>query len=250
MTTLYTCQPGLGLVVSEEVEYALQHGSPVVALETAILTHGMPHPTNIETCLLVERRVRESGAIPATIGSMWLYVCFLLFNLTLCAVLRGKVHVGLSKEQLVELAEAKPSVKVSRRDIAVACASKTYGGTTIAGTMVLAHLAGIRVFATGGLGGVHRGGEICEYCTYCACQNLILLAMDVSADLTELGRTPVVVVASGPKSILDIGRTLEYLVRDAHSLIFHLAQLMSTGNSRSARHLVLENEGFPLFLYS
>ncbi|CAG7847631.1 Pseudouridine-metabolizing bifunctional protein C1861.05 Includes: RecName: Full=Pseudouridine-5'-phosphate glycosidase {ECO:0000250/UniProtKB:P33025}; Short=PsiMP glycosidase {ECO:0000250/UniProtKB:P33025}; {ECO:0000250/UniProtKB:P33025}; Includes: RecName: Full=Pseudouridine kinase {ECO:0000250/UniProtKB:P30235}; {ECO:0000250/UniProtKB:P30235} [Serendipita indica DSM 11827] len=141
----------------------------------------MPRPTNLETALALEQCVRESGAIPATIG-----------------IVRGRIHVGLSQHQLELLADTKNTVssKISRRDIAAVCAKRGNGGTTIAGTMVIAHLAGIKIFATGGLGGVHRGGEN---------------SLDISADLTELGRTPVTVFAGGVKSILDIGRTLEYL---------------------------------------
>ncbi|KAG8809598.1 hypothetical protein FRC17_003368 [Serendipita sp. 399] len=169
------------LVASEEIQDALVTGKPIVALETALVTHGMPYPENLRTALSIERCVRESGAIPATIG-----------------VLKGRIHVGLSQMQLEQLADIRntPSSKVSRRDISAVCATKGNGGTTIAGTMVIAHMTGIKVFSTGGLGGVHRGGEN---------------SLDISADLTELGRTPVAVLAGGIKSILDIGRTLEYL---------------------------------------
>ncbi|PVF94479.1 hypothetical protein CPB86DRAFT_876337 [Serendipita vermifera] len=169
------------LCLSEEVKDALEYGRPVVALETALVTHGVVPPENLKVALSLEQQVRDNGAIPATIG-----------------VLAGRIHVGLSKSQLEQLADTKatPSTKVSKRDIAAICATRGNGGTTIAGTMVIAHMAGIKVFATGGLGGVHRGGEN---------------SMDVSADLTELGRTPVAVFSGGVKSILDIGRTLEYL---------------------------------------
>lgn len=178
--TTHAIPPSL-LSISEEVQDAIEHGKPVVALETALVTHGMPRPTNLETALALEQCVRESGAIPATIG-----------------IVRGRIHVGLSQHQLELLADTKNTVssKISRRDIAAVCAKRGNGGTTIAGTMVIAHLAGIKIFATGGLGGVHRGGEN---------------SLDISADLTELGRTPVTVFAGGVKSILDIGRTLEYL---------------------------------------
>ncbi|KAG9045515.1 hypothetical protein FS842_001167, partial [Serendipita sp. 407] len=168
-------------VISEEIQDALATGKPIVALETALVTHGMPQPENLKTALSIEGCVRASGAIPATIG-----------------ILNGHIHVGLSRAQIEQLSDTRnfPSSKISRRDIAAVCARKGNGGTTIAGTMVIAHLAGIKVFSTGGLGGVHRGGED---------------SLDVSADLTELGRTPVAVIAGGIKSILDIGRTLEYL---------------------------------------
>lgn len=152
---------------------------PVVSLESTIITHGFPFPANIEMAKKVEQAVRDSGAIPAT-----------------CAFLKGKPVVGLTESQLEQMAALKAVNKVSRRDIGVTMAQGLDGGTTIAGTMILSHLAGIKVFATGGLGGVHKDGHI---------------TMDVSADLTELARTPVSVVCSGPKLILDIARTMEYL---------------------------------------
>ncbi|KAF2152589.1 IdgA domain-containing protein [Myriangium duriaei CBS 260.36] len=173
--------------VNEEVQQALAEKRPVVALETAVYTHGFPYPDNVALASLLESTVRTNGAVPATIG-----------------VLDGVARVGFETEELIRLAGSagQPgTIKVSRRDLAFACGLGTpgrrlHGGTTIAGTMVLAHMAGIKIFATGGLGGVHRGGET---------------SMDVSADLTELGRTPVAVVSSGCKSFLDIARTLEYL---------------------------------------
>ncbi|CAK9786522.1 hypothetical protein CC85DRAFT_306969 [Cutaneotrichosporon oleaginosum] len=172
------------LQVTPEVEHALETGAPVVALETAILTHGMPFPTNLTTAQSVESIIRAHGAIPATI-----------------ALLDGRVRVGLSDAELTALADpatprAEPAVKVSRRDLAPALAFKRAGGTTVAGTMVIAASAGIDSFVTGGIGGVHRGAES---------------SMDVSADLIELGRTPMMVVCAGAKSILDIPRTLEVL---------------------------------------
>ena len=173
--------------IHEEVRQALAEKRPVVALETAVYTHGFPYPDNIALAALLESTVRENGGVPATIG-----------------VLDGIARVGMDSEELNRLAGSagqQDTIKVSRRDLAFACGlgspgRRLNGGTTIAGTMVLAHLAGIKVFATGGLGGVHRGGES---------------SMDVSADLTELGRPPVAVIASGCKSFLDIARTLEYL---------------------------------------
>ncbi|BEJ12152.1 hypothetical protein CspHIS471_0206120 [Cutaneotrichosporon sp. HIS471] len=172
------------LQVTPEVEHALETGAPVVALETAILTHGMPFPTNLTTAQSVESIVRAHGAVPATI-----------------ALLDGHVRVGLSDAELTALADpatprAEPAVKVSRRDLAPALAFNRAGGTTVAGTMVIASSAGIDSFVTGGIGGVHRGAES---------------SMDVSADLIELGRTPMMVVCAGAKSILDIPRTLEVL---------------------------------------
>ncbi|KEQ59424.1 IdgA domain protein [Aureobasidium melanogenum CBS 110374] len=173
--------------VSEEVQQAIHENRPVVALESTIYTHGFPYPDNIALASQLESIVRAGGGVPATIG-----------------ILDGIARVGLDAEEVVRLAGAagKPdTLKISRRDLGFACGmgspGRRYnGGTTVAGTMILAHLAGIQVFATGGLGGVHRGAES---------------TMDISADLTELGRTPVAVVSSGCKSFLDIGRTLEYL---------------------------------------
>ncbi|KAI4279753.1 MAG: hypothetical protein LQ337_000033 [Flavoplaca oasis] len=175
------------LHISDEIQAAVHSKKPVVALETTIYTHGFPYPENTTLASHLESVVRLNGGVPATIG-----------------VLNGVARVGLSPEEIIELASSagKPDTrKVSRRDIGYICGlgfmqRKLNGGTTIAGTMILAHLAGIKVFATGGLGGVHRGAES---------------SMDISADLTELGRTPVAVISSGCKSFLDIPRTLEYL---------------------------------------
>ncbi|KAI9835319.1 MAG: hypothetical protein M1819_002463 [Sarea resinae] len=173
--------------VSEEVQQALHEKRPVVALETTIYTHGLPYPENTALASHLESVVRVNGGVPATIG-----------------IIDGVARVGLSAEEIIRLTESAgrhETIKISRRDLGYICGlgiagKKLNGGTTIAGTMVLAHLAGIKVFATGGLGGVHRGGEA---------------SMDVSADLTELGRTPVAVISSGSKGFLDIPRTLEYL---------------------------------------
>ncbi|KAH8237881.1 hypothetical protein KR032_005417 [Drosophila birchii] len=169
------------IVLHPEVRQALQLHKPVVALESTIITHGMPMPENVTTALAVEEQVRRHGAIPATIG-----------------ILDGRIKVGLTREELTTLAK-KPReqvIKCSRRDLPFVVARKQSGGTTVAATMIIAHRVGIKVFATGGIGGVHRDGQE---------------SLDVSADLTELGRTPVAVVCSGVKSILDIPRTLEYL---------------------------------------
>jgi pseudouridine-5'-phosphate glycosidase len=166
--------------VHPEVRQALHEGRAVVALESTIISHGMPYPANIECAREVEARVRESGAVPAT-----------------CAIIGGQPLVGLDGAALEQLAQGGLAVrKCSRRDLASVVAAGGDGATTVAGTMVLAHMAGIEIFATGGIGGVHRGAE---------------LSFDVSADLTELGRTPMAVVCAGVKSILDIGLTLEYL---------------------------------------
>lgn len=167
------------ITISPEVTQALNDRVPVVSLESTIITHGFPYPANIEMARAVEQKIRDNGCVPAT-----------------CAFIRGEPIVGLSDTQLQYLSEQQNVNKVSRRDIGVTMAQKLNGGTTIAGTMILSHLSGIKVFATGGLGGVHRDGHI---------------TMDVSADLTELSRTPVTVVCAGPKLILDIPRTMEYL---------------------------------------
>lgn len=174
-----TKSPPKLLKISPEVQRALDDRSPIVALESTIITHGLPYPDNLEMATQVEEEIRKKGAVPATM-----------------AFIEGIPHVGLNEEQILKLSALQKGVKISRRDIGHVVAKKLSGGTTIAGTMILAHMAGIRVFATGGLGGVHREGEV---------------TMDVSADLDELARTPVSVVCSGPKSILDIGRTMEYL---------------------------------------
>lgn len=168
------------LVVSEEVADAVKKNRPVVALESTIITHGMPYPKNVETALNVERIVRENGAVPATI-----------------AIIKGKIVVGAVKEQIEYLGkEGTKIAKASRRDLPVLLAKGKDGASTVATTMIAAKLAGIKVFATGGIGGVHRGAE---------------LTMDISADLEELSNTGVCVVCAGCKSILDIGLTLEYL---------------------------------------
>jgi pseudouridylate synthase len=168
------------LELGDEVGDALARGAPLVALESTIISHGMPYPRNVETALAVEAKVRASGAVPATI-----------------AILGGRLKAGLSEAEITALGERGHSVaKVSRRDMATVVASGKDGATTVAATMIIAAMAGIRIFATGGIGGVHRGVEN---------------TMDISADLEELARTDVAVVCAGAKSILDIPRTLEYL---------------------------------------
>lgn len=165
--------------INPEVKEALEQGKPVVALESTIISHGMPYPQNVEMANKTEQIIRDNGAIPATI-----------------AIIDGKIQVGLDEEQLELLATAENVAKVSRRDMAQVLATKTLGATTVATTMIGAELAGIDVFVTGGIGGIHRGYE--EH-------------MDVSADLDELAQTPVTVIAAGAKAILDLPRTLEYL---------------------------------------
>ncbi|WP_299420901.1 pseudouridine-5'-phosphate glycosidase [uncultured Shimia sp.] len=169
----------LDLVLSPEVEDAKKNGTPIVALESTIITHGMPYPQNLEVAKQVEADIRAKGAVPATM-----------------AVLNGTLHAGLTEAQLEELAQAKNVAKVSRADMPVIMAQGRTGATTVAATMIAAHLAGIDVFATGGIGGVHKGAED---------------SFDISADLTELAHTPVTVVAAGAKAILDVPKTLEVL---------------------------------------
>ncbi|EPY2274203.1 pseudouridine-5'-phosphate glycosidase [Clostridium sporogenes] len=168
------------LEISKEVSEALKENRPVVALESTIISHGMPYPKNAETALNVEKIIRDKGAIPATI-----------------AILNGKLKVGLTKDEIEYLGKkGKEVVKTSRRDIPFILAKKLDGATTVASTMIVANLAGIKVFGTGGIGGVHRGAQE---------------SFDISADLQELANTNVAVVCAGAKSILDIGLTLEYL---------------------------------------
>ena len=168
------------LDIAPEVKEALEAGRPVVALESTIISHGMPYPQNVETALSVEKIIRDNGAVPATI-----------------AVIGGRLKAGLSSEEIDYLGKTGTKVaKASRRDLPVLVAQGRDGATTVATTMIIANLAGIKVFATGGIGGVHRGAET---------------TMDISADLQELAHTPVMVVCAGAKSILDLGLTLEYL---------------------------------------
>lgn len=167
------------LQINQEVQNALDNNLPIVALESTIISHGMPYPQNVEMANKVENIIREQGAIPATI-----------------AIMDGKIKIGLDQEDLHTLATAKDVSKVSRRDLAAILATKKIGATTVAATMICADLANIKFFVTGGIGGVHQGYQ--EY-------------MDVSADLEELSQTPVTVICAGAKSILDLPRTLEYL---------------------------------------
>lgn len=167
------------LVFSPEVEQARATGQPIVALESTIITHGMPFPQNVETARRVEDEVRAAGAVPATI-----------------AIMGGRIHIGLTAAELDSLGQAQGVMKLSRADLAACLATGATGATTVAATMICAHLAGISVFATGGIGGVHRGAED---------------SFDISADLLELAATPVTVVAAGAKAILDLPKTLEVL---------------------------------------
>ncbi len=167
------------IILSDEVQTALQEQRPVAALESTVIAHGLPYPANIEVALAMEAMIRSEGAIPATIG-----------------IRDGKIKIGLTLDEITRLGTAQHVQKVSRRDLAFTLATGQLGATTVAGTMLCAHMAGIHFFATGGIGGVHRGAES---------------SMDISADLTELSRTPVLVVCAGAKSILDLDLTLEYL---------------------------------------
>ena len=168
------------LDIAPEVQKALEEGRPVVALESTIISHGMPYPQNVETALNVEKIIRENGAVPATI-----------------AVIGGRLKAGLSESEIDYLGKTGAAVtKASRRDLPILVAEGRDGATTVTTTMIIAHMAGIQVFATGGIGGVHRGAQ---------------QTFDISADLEELAHTPVMVVCAGAKSILDLGLTLEYL---------------------------------------
>ncbi len=168
------------LDVKPEVAQAIAQGKPVVALESTIISHGMPYPQNVQTALQVEQIVRDNGAVPATI-----------------AIIGGRLKAGLTPEEIAYFGKKGQAIaKASRRDLSVLCARGQDGATTVTTTMIIAHMAGIEIFATGGIGGVHRGAET---------------TMDISADLEELAKTPVMVVCAGAKSILDLGLTLEYL---------------------------------------
>ena len=167
------------LQLSPEIAEAMAQGRPIVALESTIISHGMPYPQNVATAREVEALIHREGAVPATI-----------------AIFDGRIHVGLTSDELEQLGTARQVAKVSRRDLPQVLATGAIGATTVAATMIAAQLAGIRIFVTGGIGGVHRGAET---------------SFDISADLMELAQTPVAVICAGAKSILDIGLTLEYL---------------------------------------
>lgn len=203
------------LDIGSEVKEALASGAPIVALESTIISHGMPWPQNVETALRVEAAVREAGAVPATI-----------------AVIGGRLVAGLDRAGIERIGKAGATVeKASRRDLPRLLASGADGATTVAATMIIAAMAGIRVFATGGIGGVHRGAET---------------SWDVSADLDELGRTPVCVVCAGAKAILDLPKTLEYLeTRGVPVLGYRTSELPAFYSARSGIALVerAENPG-------
>ena len=182
--------------LSSEVDAGKKLGQPIVALETTIVSHGMPYPDNLNTALEVENIIREEGAIPATIG-----------------VVGGKIKIGMSKQEIELFAKSSDVTKVSRRDIPIVMSNNANGATTVAGTILLAKLAGIDVMATGGIGGVHRDAEN---------------TFDISADLQELSKTDVTVVCAGPKSILDIGLTLEYLETMGVPIIGYNTNLLPT----------------------
>ena len=167
------------MIISKEVKEALKNHQPVVVLESTIISHGMPYPKNVETALKVEEEIRKVGVIPATIG-----------------IIEGEAIVGMSKDQIEQFGQRKGIVKCSRRDLPIVYATKKWGATTVAVTMIIAAMAGIKIFVTGGIGGVHRG---------------VNETMDISADLIELATTPVMVICAGIKAILDLPRTLEYL---------------------------------------
>ena len=190
------------LVFSEEVAQAKAEKKPIVALESTIISHGMPYPENVQTAKDVERIIRDRGAVPATI-----------------AIFNGKIKIGLTEGELEQLGTSHDVEKVSRRDLPYVVAMKKHGATTVAGTMICAEMAGIRVFATGGIGGVHRGAE---------------QTMDISADLQELARTNVAVVCAGAKSILDLGLTLEYLETHGVPVIGYQTDVLPAFYSRTS----------------
>ena len=195
------------LDIAPEVAAALAEGKPVVALESTIISHGMPYPQNVQTALAVEQIVRDSGAIPATI-----------------AIIGGRLKAGLSHEEIEYLGKTGTSVaKASRRDLPVLVAKGMDGATTVTTTMMIADMAGIKVFATGGIGGVHRGAEV---------------TMDISADLEELASTSVMVVCAGAKSILDLGLTLEYLETHGVTVIGYGTEELPAFYTRRSGHAV------------
>ena len=190
------------LEINPEVKKAIEEGKPVVALESTIISHGMPYPRNVETALNVEKIIRDNGAIPATM-----------------AILKGKLKVGLTPEEIEYLGKSSNVIKTSRRDIPFVISKGADGATTVATTMIMAALAGIKVFATGGIGGVHRGAQE---------------TFDISADLQELANTNVAVVCAGAKSILDIGLTLEYLETQGVPVVgFKTNEMPAFYNSKS-----------------
>lgn len=203
------------LKISPEVKEALENNKPVVALESTIISHGMPYPKNAETALKCEQIIKDAGAVPATI-----------------AIIKGVLCVGLSHEEIEYVAkEGKNVIKVSRRDIPVVVANKLDGATTVAATMYIASLAGVKVFATGGIGGVHRGAEV---------------SMDISADLDELGNTSVAVVCAGAKAILDLEKTLEYLETKGVPVIGYGTEMLPSFYTRTSQYKVNYRMDTPL----
>lgn len=190
------------LIFSEEVAKAMEEKRPIVALESTIISHGMPYPQNVQTAKEVEQVIRDNGAVPATI-----------------AILDGNIKIGLNDKELEFLGTSNEIEKVSRRDLPYIVAMKKHGATTVAATMICAHMAGIQVFATGGIGGVHRGAE---------------QTMDISADLQELAQTNVAVVCAGAKSILDLGLTLEYLETHGVPIIGYQTKTLPAFYSRTS----------------
>jgi pseudouridylate synthase len=188
--------------IAPEVQKALAAGQPVVALESTIITHGMPYPDNSRMAADVETIIRDGGAVPATI-----------------AIIDGRLKIGISAEEREALAQVKGAMKLSRADLTFALSEGRTGGTTVAATMLAAHMAGIKVFATGGIGGVHMGAET---------------SFDISADLEELGRTPVIVVSAGAKAILDIEKTLEVLETKGVPVVVHGADVLPAFWSRQS----------------
>lgn len=191
---------------SEEVRTAKEQGKPIVALESTIISHGMPYPQNVQTAREVEQIIRENGAIPATI-----------------AILDGKIKIGLSHSELDMFGKSSDVAKASRRDLAYLLATKKKGATTVAATMICAELAGIPIFVTGGIGGVHRGAET---------------TMDISADLEELAQTNVAVICAGAKSILDLGLTLEYLETKGVPVIGYQTDILPAFYTRTSNFSV------------
>ncbi|MCF0113554.1 MAG: pseudouridine-5'-phosphate glycosidase [Bacilli bacterium] len=188
--------------ISPEVKQALEKGQAVVALESTIISHGMPYPKNVETARLVEKTVRENGAIPATIG-----------------IIDGEIVVGMNDDELESFGKKKGIAKVSKRDLPVVIAKGEWGATTVSTTMIIAQMAGIKIFVTGGIGGVHRGAET---------------TFDISRDLKELGEVDVTVICSGAKAILDIPKTLEYLETEGVTVLSNVAPTFANFYSVSA----------------
>lgn len=190
------------MIFSNEVKKALKTGAPVVALESTIIAHGMPYPKNVETARKVEATIRAEGVTPATIG-----------------IIDGEIHVGMSDEELEEFGRRKGVAKVSKRDLPIVVGKKQWGATTVSGTMIVAEKAGIKVFVTGGIGGVHRGAET---------------TFDISRDLKELGEVDVAVVCSGAKAILDIPKTLEVLETEGVTVLSNKAKTFANFYSTSS----------------